>query len=271
MKFSSVNFDFFAYGFFDSKISFGKKTITNNRTVECYELEYFTDTGGTAFLNGKEYMITKGLLLFACPETIRHSILHFKSYYFHFTVNNQQIKEFLDGMCGVMDLKENASEIESMFCNMFALMNSAAKKNAILAEYKMLELLYRIFNLQEGGIQIEERFANCSEMVKKSIEFIDLNFMKDIKLCNIASSVHLTPIYFHEKFVKETNLTPHNYLMGKRIAYSKQLLVSSDMGIADIAAECGFSSQAYFTSIFKRYTKMTPMQYRKNNYLNYRA
>ena len=48
---------------------------------------------------------------------------------------------------------------------------------------------------------------------------------------------------------------------------AKNLLLTTDKSLVDIASECGFSSQSYFNYAFKKAEKITPNQYRfsKNN------
>ncbi|MBQ8310101.1 MAG: helix-turn-helix transcriptional regulator, partial [Clostridia bacterium] len=61
------------------------------------------------------------------------------------------------------------------------------------------------------------------------------------------------------------------YLLDVRIRQAKYLLAQSGKSLSEIAYECGFSSQAYFTEQFKRETYTTPGQYRKRCMERYRA
>jgi transcriptional regulator GlxA family with amidase domain len=51
--------------------------------------------------------------------------------------------------------------------------------------------------------------------------------------------------------------------METRLAASKELLLSSSRSIAEVASSTGFSSQSYFSQIFRKNTGMSPLQYRK--------
>ena len=66
-----------------------------------------------------------------------------------------------------------------------------------------------------------------------------------------------------------TNTTPMNYLTQLRIEKAQQLITKMpDKSITEIAFDCGFSSNQYFTQVFKKYYKLAPQEYRlsmKNN------
>ena len=60
-------------------------------------------------------------------------------------------------------------------------------------------------------------------------------------------------------------MSPITYLIQRRLQISKDLLTQTDYSIAEIAASTGFASQSYFSQIFKKFTGISPNQYRKQN------
>lgn len=72
------------------------------------------------------------------------------------------------------------------------------------------------------------------------------------------------PDYFRRCFKKEFNKSPLEYLNFIRITRAKQLLVQDSFtSIENIAAQCGFVDNHYFSTFFKKHTGMPPLQYRK--------
>ena len=68
------------------------------------------------------------------------------------------------------------------------------------------------------------------------------------------------------QLVKEqTGYTPANYLIFLRLEKAKQLLVSSNIKLTDIAFDCGFYSSQHFSSTFSKWVGKTPLFYRKLN------
>lgn len=88
------------------------------------------------------------------------------------------------------------------------------------------------------------------------------NLSKKCTLAEIAESVHMSPFYFHTVFRRLKGETPQVCLNRLRIEKAVELLLTSDQEIRSIAEECGFSSQSYFTEVFRKYMNMTPRVYR---------
>lgn len=101
------------------------------------------------------------------------------------------------------------------------------------------------------------------EMIKNAIHYISKNFSENITLEDTASHVHLNPAYFSTIFKQSTGSSFKEYLNMVRIEESKRLLSNTDYSIIDIAVASGFEDQSYFSKVFKKYTGITPKQYRQ--------
>jgi AraC-type DNA-binding domain-containing proteins len=110
---------------------------------------------------------------------------------------------------------------------------------------------------------IKGKSPKLRELIGISINFIHNNFERDISLGNIARFVFLSPSYFTRAFKDETGMSPISYLLKIRIDRARELLADTSLKISDIALSVGFSNQQRFNEMFKKYTKMTPLQYRK--------
>ena len=126
------------------------------------------------------------------------------------------------------------------------------------------DLCYR---LQE----IVETFANSAfgkttsknkDVIAKAISIIAQSYAEDITLDYVAQQVHLNSAYFSTLFKKETGHSFKEYLNMTRIEESKRLLTTSNYSIVDIAIAVGFEDQSYFSKVFKKYTGITPKQFR---------
>ena len=58
-------------------------------------------------------------------------------------------------------------------------------------------------------------------------------------------------------------MSPINYLISRRLNEARHLLETTDYPIAKIAQAAGFSSQSYFSQVFRKELNVTPAQYRK--------
>lgn len=99
-------------------------------------------------------------------------------------------------------------------------------------------------------------------MIKKAMMYISENFNRPLTLEEVATYVNLNPSYFSKVFKDSTNTSFKEYLNSIRIEESKRLLSNTDYNVIDIAIAVGFEDQSYFSKVFKKYTGMTPKQFR---------
>ena len=85
----------------------------------------------------------------------------------------------------------------------------------------------------------------------------------ELTLEEVANHVHLNPAYFSSLFKQSTGSSFKEYLNMVRIEESKRLLANTDYSVIDIAVASGFGDQSYFCRVFKKYTGLTPRQYRQ--------
>jgi len=88
---------------------------------------------------------------------------------------------------------------------------------------------------------------------------------EDLRIERLAECVSMSPHHFARTFKATFGQSPHAYVLEQRIRTAAQLLRSQPhRHIADVAIECGFSSNAHFTEAFRRMMGTTPGQWRRN-------
>lgn len=101
-----------------------------------------------------------------------------------------------------------------------------------------------------------------NDVIQKAASYIAKNFADPITLEEVSNYVHLNPAYFSTLFKQSTGSSFKEHLNMVRIEESKRLLANTDYAIIDIATATGFEDQSYFSKVFKKYTGLTPKQYR---------
>lgn len=94
-------------------------------------------------------------------------------------------------------------------------------------------------------------------------QYIDVHFTENITLQKLSELTYLNKYYLVHSFKEYNGTSPINYLINKRITVAKHLLETTNHSVAKIAGAVGFSSQSYFSQVFKRETTMTPNEWRK--------
>lgn len=104
--------------------------------------------------------------------------------------------------------------------------------------------------------------------VSQAITYIHSYYQEPLTLEMLTTHLSLNKCYFCSLFKKETGVTFSYYLNNLRIEKSKELLANASMNILDVAIAAGFNSQNYYTTLFKKFTGLSPVQYR-TQYLSF--
>jgi two-component system response regulator YesN len=108
-----------------------------------------------------------------------------------------------------------------------------------------------------------EKAYEHSKPIRLAKQYIKNNFSEPLSLEIIGEQVGLNPTYFSSVFKKETGSSFIDYLTEVRIQNVKELLVSTNKSINDIAELSGFNDLKYFNKKFRKYTGLSPTEYRK--------
>ena len=94
------------------------------------------------------------------------------------------------------------------------------------------------------------------------MDYIRSNCLRRITLEEIAGEVYLSKSYLSSIFKQETGMSITDYINQARVNHSKKLLTTTAMPLIDIANECCFGDQSYFSRVFKKYQGVSPKKYR---------
>ena len=84
----------------------------------------------------------------------------------------------------------------------------------------------------------------------------------EITLEKLARLIHFNKSYLIEQFKEAMGVLPMKYLNEMRMEKAKELLITTEKSITDVATETGFQSIHYFSRTFKKKENMTPHDYR---------
>ena len=112
----------------------------------------------------------------------------------------------------------------------------------------------------------ESRNADCySALTKKCINYISKSLHYKISVAQMAEKCGVHRAYLSTRFKKDTGKSISDFITEKRILEAKSLLLYSDMTSLQISNHLSFSSPSSFASQFKKYTLLTPREYRNRH------
>jgi AraC family transcriptional regulator len=98
--------------------------------------------------------------------------------------------------------------------------------------------------------------------LRQVAEYIDVN-LSALSLREMADQLDMGPCHFARAFKESVGVSPHQYVLRRRIERALQLLKGSHPSLAEISRELGFSSQGHFSTIFHRFVGVSPSSYRE--------
>lgn len=100
--------------------------------------------------------------------------------------------------------------------------------------------------------------------LRQVTDYMSEHLHRDLKLSEMAAIAQISLYHFLRLFKQSTTLTPHQYILQRRLEKAKSLLQQRELSIAEIAIRVGFSDQSHFTRYFKRVFGVTPHQWRRS-------
>lgn len=109
---------------------------------------------------------------------------------------------------------------------------------------------------------IRDEEAPLSDPVRQAIQYVELHLDQAISLQEVAGLVHLNGSYFSSLFKEQCQVNFSEYVARRKMQKAKELLLKTNLPIAEIASRTGYQTVKYFNKLFKEYEEMSPGQYR---------
>lgn len=114
------------------------------------------------------------------------------------------------------------------------------------------------------GFHLEAQEVRCPSWLLEIRQSLDIFFREPFKLEDLENRYHISKYRICREFSAAFGQPPLKYLNKRRIEAAKNLLLSTDKRIHEIAAEVGFENTNHFIHLFKKETGLTPLVYRNS-------
>ena len=155
-----------------------------------------------------------------------------------------------------------SSSIQKCFESILHEMNHKQEGYAQICQYHLAILILLICRKDHVSYELVEPQSSSKEC-HKAKRYIETHYHDKITLDTLAGVCNLTKYYLSHKFKELYHISPMGYLTEVRIAAAKDLLLTANYSIEEIASATGFSSASYFSQAFGKICGLSPQEYRK--------
>ena len=127
---------------------------------------------------------------------------------------------------------------------------------AMLLNQILTHLLVGNSDMDRQSLYVENKY------VKETLEAIETRYSEDIKLNMLAEELHINPNYLSRRIKVETGSSFSSHVIHVRINKAKQMLITTEYSVDEIADRCGFYNATHLIRLFQKYENTTPKRYR---------
>lgn len=257
----------------------------NRHKHNYYQIIYFIEGAGEIYLNEEEFSIQENLVLLIKPGE-KHGLIAskgvaVKTLDLKFFIKAEELKKEISILSGVFQAPN--LELKKLLLKIKEEGNEKNDYYKVMSNIFLYEILVLILrqkhcekNIKVSRLEDEILDKNNDNVIKKVEEFVTENYSEPINLEFISQKLGYNKSYICQKFKKNLNCTPMNYVYWFRISKAKEFITYSDYSLKQIANMTGFQSIHHFTRVFHKYEGITPGQcheemkqdIRKDIYLN---
>lgn len=129
----------------------------------------------------------------------------------------------------------------------------------------MISMLYQIMD----AMKADEKHLS-STLLTAALQYMEEHLQEDISRDEVAEVACLSPSHFSRVVKYNFGKSFTDLLTRMRVDRARELLARTDKSIVQIAMDCGFNGQSYFTKVFQRYAGITPGEYRRAQHLSFK-
>lgn len=100
--------------------------------------------------------------------------------------------------------------------------------------------------------------------LNRVMAFIEENLAVDLYISTLAEVAGMSSFYFCRSFKQSTGITPHQFVLARRMERAKDLLRQERIPLMEVAHKVGFTDQSQFTRVFRKIVGTTPSQFRRS-------
>lgn len=248
-------------GIYHSQVAAKSNTTSKRRTVSKFEIELPIGSGGISYIDSDNKKIAPDFIICAKPGQSRCTRFPYKCFYLYLETSDSPIQETLLHLPDFITIHDY-EYYHNLFTRMLQYKLRTDRSESIILYSLMLKLIHSLKHDSETMLSQNSNRTNQKAM-QALLDYIPKHLSENLSLSALADICGYSAVHLHNSFKKFTGKTPQSYIEELRIQKAIDFMLTTDKSFTEIAYECGFSSQSYFSYVFKRRTKLSPGEYVK--------
>jgi AraC-like DNA-binding protein len=126
-------------------------------------------------------------------------------------------------------------------------------------------LFHALMRQIDGEIGGRQRGGLPPKLLKLVLERIERSVDDTVALKDLADLAGFSQGYFARAFKVSTGMSPHHWLLTARVRHAQQMLLDTEIPLAEVALVAGFSDQSHFSRVFRKHTGEPPGAWRRRH------
>lgn len=234
-------------------------------------IHYVLDGCGNFYVDGKTYRLQKHQGFLICPDVVTYYEADKENPWtytwvgFHGVKAEQYLKYAGLDRYNPIFTYDKSDFIAQCFDQM---VNARRLKRG--NEIRLQGLLYLFLSelIENADISLPDNERQIDLYIKRALQYIEMNYSRDINISDLASYIGLNRSYFSALFKQHLHMPPQEFLVRFRMNKACELMANPALSISDIARSVGYEDPLGFSKMFKKIIGLSPRQYRKETIEN---
>ena len=247
--------------------------LKNHYHLNCMEVHVMLKGTQIFYVDGKRYKLAGDQIFLTLPN-VPHSSdnepqLRAEFYYFQLNLidhkkilglDTQHTRYLIKRLNSIEGhVFHGGSTINSLIASSFRNLSTKDENLRYCAQAQIVSFLHMLCHIATlPDITYRTPFADGA------CKYISEHLYESISLEKMASEFGYSLSRFKTKFRAEVGLTPMHYINREKIEVAKELLLSGT-SITSVAMQLGFNSSNYFSTVFRRFTSVSPSRFQQEN------
>lgn len=246
-----------------------------------YQIYYILSGERFFYYENQSYRMGKGTLTFIDKKLIPFTNVIGGNYHERILIELEEswlrlagsamelnLLDFFQKNHGVLQLDEKQQTIvEKKLSRMESTLKNQRTYSASEVKNQLLSLFLMILN--GAGTRPEVYYMPPKKMMRyvkvaEIIQYIMIHYAEIYGLNDLSKIFYLDKSYLSRIFKEVTNFTVNEFINCQRIEHARILLLNDEQSMEDISSKLGYERLSYFDRVFKKYTGVSPLQYRKS-------